>query len=302
MDEEIEKAFDSLRDQLEQRRKELLEKSEQLEAGKMSVVNMKLENFHRVKEDLSFASQFVHSALATHSPGELLSIKKMMKEKLTSVILKFNEVSLVIDDNDDMITSLDLTAISGQVAKFGSVVDVNLFKSYLAEGIAVPLAVVGKVRKFKVVLVDENGERLNAKALICAAIKFKGGELPNTKNDLIVSPGVCGVVELTISPQSVGEHELSAMIGGQHVQNSPYTVWVRNPPSYRSASCQKYFNADNYTYGVAVHPSGDVYVTSESHCICVFDSNATEKSTIGSQGSGDGQLVSPRGIALVGEV
>ena len=56
-------------------------------------------------------------------------------------------------------------------------------------------------------------------------------------------------------------------------------------------------------YNVAVHNSGDIFVTSyNNHCVCVFDKNGTKKATIGSRGSGDGQFNSPIGIAISGDV
>ena len=59
----------------------------------------------------------------------------------------------------------------------------------------------------------------------------------------------------------------------------------------------------NTPYYVAVHYSGDVFVTSHNnHCVCVFDKNGTKKATIGSRGSGDGQFSYPLGIAISGDV
>ena len=59
----------------------------------------------------------------------------------------------------------------------------------------------------------------------------------------------------------------------------------------------------NAHYFVAVHDSGDIFVTSCSyHCIRVFDKNGTRKAIIGSQGNGVGQFSSPLGITISGDV
>ena len=56
-------------------------------------------------------------------------------------------------------------------------------------------------------------------------------------------------------------------------------------------------------YNVAVHDSGDIFVTSfNDHCICVFDKSGKKKTTIGSHGSGDGQFIAPLGIVITGNV
>ena len=59
----------------------------------------------------------------------------------------------------------------------------------------------------------------------------------------------------------------------------------------------------NGPYYVAIHDSGDIFVSNCSdNCVCVFDKNGTRKAKIGSYGSGDGQLISPTGIAISGDV
>ena len=59
----------------------------------------------------------------------------------------------------------------------------------------------------------------------------------------------------------------------------------------------------NAPYFVAIHDSGDIFITSCSyHCIRVFDKNGTRKAIIGSQGVGDGQFSSPLGITVSGDV
>ena len=59
----------------------------------------------------------------------------------------------------------------------------------------------------------------------------------------------------------------------------------------------------NMPYYVAVHDSGDIFVAScGDHCVCVFDKNGRKKATVGSHGTGAGQLRSPTGIAISGDV
>ena len=59
----------------------------------------------------------------------------------------------------------------------------------------------------------------------------------------------------------------------------------------------------NIPYYVAVHDSGDIFVANcGDHCVCVFDKNGRKKATVGSYGSGPGQLRSPTGIAISGDV
>ena len=79
---------------------------------------------------------------------------------------------------------------------------------------------------------------------------------------------------------------------------------IKQPRDYKSLSKPVMtISGINRPYYVAVHDSGDIFVTSNNnHCVCVFDKNGTKKATIGSQGSGDGQFNSPQGITISGDV
>jgi len=78
----------------------------------------------------------------------------------------------------------------------------------------------------------------------------------------------------------------------------------RQPRDYKSLSKPVMTISGIFSpYNVAVHDSGDIFVTSyNNHCVCVFDKNGTIKATIGSQGRGDGQFSYPLGIAISGDV
>ena len=82
------------------------------------------------------------------------------------------------------------------------------------------------------------------------------------------------------------------------------SIKKHQPRNYKSLSKPVMtISGINAPYNVAVHDSGDIFVTSFSdHCIRVFDKNGRKKAKIGSHGSGDGQFNSPLGIATSGDV
>ena len=51
-----------------------------------------------------------------------------------------------------------------------------------------------------------------------------------------------------------------------------------------------------------MHGIGDIYVGRYAHVIYVFDQTGQLKNTIGSRGSGDGQLNTSYGICIKGDV
>ena len=55
--------------------------------------------------------------------------------------------------------------------------------------------------------------------------------------------------------------------------------------------------------GIAIHDSGDIYVSCFSdNSIHVFDQAGQQRRTIGSSGSGDGQFRGPCGLFIKGDV
>ena len=82
------------------------------------------------------------------------------------------------------------------------------------------------------------------------------------------------------------------------------SIKTHQPRDYKSLSKPiMTISGINAPYNVAVHNSGDIFVTSFSdHCIRVFDKNGRKKAQIGSHGNGEGQFNSPLGIAISGDV
>ena len=82
------------------------------------------------------------------------------------------------------------------------------------------------------------------------------------------------------------------------------SVKKHQPRDYKSLSKSiMTISGLNVPYYVAIHDSGDIFVTSRNdHCVHVFDKNGRKKATIGSQGSGDGQFNYPQGITISGDV
>ena len=108
-----------------------------------------------------------------------------------------------------------------------------------------------------------------------------------------------GTYTITLTPQTVGPHQLVITMDGQHVQNSPHDLDVTY--SLTLCNAQQEIRCNN-PLCIAIHDNGDIYVGSLDDCIYVFDQTGELKNTIGSGGSGDGQFRRPRGISIKGDV
>ena len=81
------------------------------------------------------------------------------------------------------------------------------------------------------------------------------------------------------------------------------SIKTHQPRNYKNLSKPVMVISGVDAYDMAVHDSGDIFVTNHrNHCVCVFDKNGQKKVTIGSQGIGNGQFNHPLGIAIGGDV
>ena len=81
------------------------------------------------------------------------------------------------------------------------------------------------------------------------------------------------------------------------------SIKKHQPRNYKNLSKPVMVISEVNAYGMAVHDSGDIFVTNHrNHCVCVFDKNGQKKVTIGSQGIGNGQFNHPLGIVIGGDV
>ena len=114
-----------------------------------------------------------------------------------------------------------------------------------------------------------------------------------------------GTYSASLTPQVCGAHELSVTIETEPIRGSPFPLYVRQQRDYANMAQQSCFTASG-PYDVAVDDKGFLYVALYSqHCIDVLDQQGTVIRTIGtrgSPGSGDGQFLSPTGVAVQGDV
>ena len=296
IDQEINSTFDGLQAALSDRRKALLKESDNIATAKVTAVHIQLETFHKLKQRLSSATKLVTDTLQSHQSSELLSTKKTIEDRLDKLKREFDEVSCVLTEDDTIIASLDGT-LHDEISRYGEVSDIDVAPSLSAieSGIAVPLATVKKVRKFKYSVRDRSGSPVNGKVPIAASVVRRGDgkkvKVVTSKEDQCT---------LTCTPDTVGDYELSVKVRGTHIKNSPYRMWVRQERDLCNLPQQHVYNVGRY--GVAVHSNGDVFAIGNDGHVHVYNKDGSKKTQIGTLGSGDGQFSNPYGIVLVGDM
>ena len=149
VNKEIVEVFDKLQAILESRRKALLNQSKEIANKKRKGVKNQLEAFEKLKKEVCYASQLTVAVVDSDDSGEILSISKLIKDQLAHCVEVFETTSFEIAENEKMFTNLDVTSMSNDINRFGGVsAVVDPSGCFIDTELAVPMATVGKERKF----------------------------------------------------------------------------------------------------------------------------------------------------------
>ena len=123
-----------------------------------------------------------------------------------------------------------------------------------------------------------------------------------------------GQCKVTFDLTYTGECELSVLVNGVHIRGSPFVVELHSVTDVRLLltrdvktlrACKgtlQFPQQPGKLAGVAVAPSGTIYVSDRNnHKIHVFDAARKYVKCFGQQGVGNGQLQSPRSVAITTE-
>ena len=169
--------------------------------------------------------------------------------------------------------------------------------------------VTGKVAEAAVV-----GEKCTA---ILQAINF-GGELCkesikslecNYVSEITGIGASCSVdrsgqsqYKISYQPTIKGRHQLHVKVQGQHIRGSPFSAVVKSPVEKLGTPILS-IGGVNEPWGVAINQMGEVVVAEWEghHGVSVFSPSGKKLRSFGTPGSGPGQVLRPREVAVDGE-
>ncbi|XP_011407248.1 PREDICTED: E3 ubiquitin-protein ligase TRIM71-like [Amphimedon queenslandica] len=298
IEKEIEETFTKLKTILEERRRYLLAETEEIASAKKESVKKQLNEFQRLENGVLLGCQLAQSVSECVDSGEVLSIKKLITDQLERCLKASKEHPREIQEDGVILTKLEAVGISNEINGFGGVFEVDPDRYSIESGLAIPLATVGKQRKFKLAIdtplsLDKATAHLKTSFVKCDGTKEEGKVVIANDNK---------AATISCTPQSIGQYLLSVTVRGHHIKSSPYGLSAKASKNYASLPNLGSYNVGNYTYGVAVHTNGDVFASDSSNgFVQVFSQDRNKTRTIGTKGNGDGQFQSPFGLLVVGD-
>ena len=295
----IRQTFAKLQQLLHQREETLLAKSSEEAMAKEVRLSIQLEGIQRLLESMSHCHSLASIATSEYSDVELLSIAHTLHNRSINLQQQFSEISLDLCESSNISVEVNTDTLATMITEFGCVSDTSLSNSTAV--IPCNRLAIGDEMKVKMVSRDIRGQELD-----------HGGEVVRSRLTPVGKRSIeCQVTDnndgtylVSVTPQQSGQHKLSITIHGQDIQGSPFDLSVVTQRDYTKLKDPvQTITGINYPCYIAFSDNGDMFVTSNSdHCIYVYDSSGKKKTTIGSNGSGELQFQSPRGIAISREV
>ena len=299
----INQAFEILQRTLEERKRTLLSEVEAISLSKTTALTLQKEQFEKIVEDIGHCTEVASHILQTHTDHEVVALGGLIPTELQAILKRAQTMSLAPNQHSYIYASVQTDNLVRELSKFGGVSAGSPSPSS-STWTSKSVAKVGT--RFHVKLESKTSE---GEGYPLGGVQVKAEMRSKVHNGS--GAVMCGEVEdhldgtysITLTPQTAGPHQLVIAMDGQHVQNSPHDLVVRSKCDYITlCKAHQVIKCSSIPYCVAIHDNGDIYVGSNADCIYVFDQTGQLKNTIGSRGSGDGQLNTPLGICIKGDV
>ena len=294
---DINQTFQLLHVKLEERKYALLLELEAISLSKTTALTLQKEKFEKLVEDLDRYAQVGTQVIQTHSEQELVALGHIISNGLQSILRSIQSMDVAPNQHSDIFACTRTDDVVKELSTFGHIIE---FSPPSSTWTSTSAAKVGSSFVVKVQSKTSNGEGYSHGGVQVRA---------ELKSNDPCCAAVCGKVEdcgdgsytVTLIPQTIGPHQLLVTMNGQHVQNSPHDLDVKQCVYLHLHNADQMIGCRD-PLCVTIHDSGDIYVGSSDNSIYVFNQAGQRKDTvIGRAGTGDGEFNRPLSILIKGD-
>ena len=296
VDQQIDLYYEELHQQLQQQREELKRKLQEMSTQKKKVISLQLEQMECIQAQLESVKE-LHDAVTNGSDQEALFAKKQVSNDVKRIIDCYKK----LDTNPVELATIEFVPVKEykeSFPQFGQLYDERAVPGNCGV-IGIPLQpLVGNTVEFKIITKNHNNTRCShGGSHIIAQVQSRRGSVVPVK----VKDNKNGSYSASFVANQVEVLKLSVTIDGQHIKGSPYSVMVCR--DYKSVGKPLKIINDGgnmgYPWAIAFGRDGVWAVTdNSSHCVYIFDGQDQLVRKFGSNGSGIGQFLNPRGLAF----
>ena len=284
---------------IEKRQVQLLDDLDTMREYKTTVLWQQKERLSQVKINAEENFEFVGKVISEGSAAEVASVKGLITNRLEHLGTTMDDIEPTESPSFDFVTDEEL--IFKAIAQAGMVESGTRPSLVRVIGEGLYSATMGKTTTFT--MASRHATQLNRD--IDIRIETPDGVILSTN----VTCHGRGVYTVSYSPKVHGDHVITVLARGEHVDGSPYSVYVKKGhmsfPSKVTPLCMRIGSQGNgrgqldRPSGVAVTSNGTVIVSdANNHRIAIFHGRGNFLRQFGSFGADVGQMNTPAGVCF----
>ena len=293
---DISREIDGLIKTLDQRRAELVCSLDLLTQQNLKSLATQRDHVEVMYGKMSKCLEHTEGGLETETEGEVLAMKASTLQRIEQITSEFDPVTIQPQTEADIALVTDrLDYVSQNCSQFGKIAydPISVENSY-ATGDGSKFAKIGEQATVKLHAMTRSNKKCKKKLTLTA-------EVVHTKTRATVKCEVKqenGKHKITYQPARRGKHNLHIRINEKNIRGSPYPISIT--PSLQSLRKPvRVVTGLKGPYGTTTNSMRQIVVAEQEHRISVLTPEGTKKiHTFGTKGSGEGQLNTPRGIAV----
>ena len=293
---DINREIDRQHQILDQRRVQLVGSLDMLTQQNLKRLATQRDHVEVLHAKMCSCLEYAEGGLETGTEGEVLAMKAPVLERIEQIKAEFDPATIQPKTEADIELVTDgLEQVSQANREFGEVITdpVSVENSY-ATGNGSKYATTGEQATVEVHVMTRRNKKCDKKLNITA-------ELVHTKSRATIKCDVKqenGQHKITYQLARRGKHNLYIRINEKHIRGSPYPIAIKPSPQSLRRPVRVVRGLDT-PGGTTTNSKGQVLVAEQKgNCISVLTPEGEKIHTFGTKGSGEGQLIYPRGIAV----
>ena len=312
--EAIEEHHKKLQNDLDKQKQQLVEKVEEIEKRKQERLKDQFGELQRIQATLQSSTKFARHICETYIAMELFFIQSQVSSRLEQLHGGYNPHPRQPCDNDiiqfarneELETKVKSTNAIGEVFA-----DAHI-QAFTADDLDGIPFIQGKPTDFQVTCRDIVGSPLSEHHFtVVAEIRAHGEEEAiqcNVVND------ENGTYTVTVQPQTHGDHAMTISVEMDQkkvpIAANPYRIYVAPPHcnvteaawTISKESDERLNEILKNPWGIVITGDNKIVVSDViTNCIIIFDNDRNYLLSIGTEGKGEMQFNSPRGLAVTRE-
>ena len=281
---------------LDQRRVQLVGSLDMLTQQNLKGLATQRDHVHVLHAKMSSCLVYAEGGLETGTEGEVVAMKAPVLQQIEQITAEFDPATIQPKTEADIELVKDsLEQVSQACREFGEVVHdpVSVENSYTT-GNGSKYAITGEQATVELHAMTRRNKKCDKKLNITA-------ELVHTKSRATIECEVKqenGRHKITYQPARRGKHNLQIRINEIHICGSPYPIAITSSPQSLRKPI-RVVRGLNGPGGTTTNSKGQIVVAEEQgYCIKILTPESKDIHTFGTQGSGEGQLDQPLGLAV----